>query len=123
VSVEELGKSGEHGLGPVAKAATIVDLGKSGMLDAYVTECEHFWNLSLFKISTVGGLRQMARQWLGISVVVLGVLAGHHGSAFAQVRNDFFDDTSFRIPGPGTLTLVGSGLAALAGLAWFRRRK
>ncbi len=65
----------------------------------------------------------MARQWLGISLVVLGVLAGYHGSAFAQARNDFADDTSFRIPEPGTLTLVGSGLAALAGLAWFRRRK
>jgi hypothetical protein len=77
-----------------------------------------------FKISTVGGLRQMARQWLGISLVVLGVLAGYHGSAFAQARtNDFSDDVSFRIPEPGTLTLVGSGLAALAGLAWFRRRK
>ena len=79
-----------------------------------------------FKISTVGGLRQMARQWLGISLVVLGVLAGYHGSAFAQARtNDFSfsDDVSFRIPEPGTLTLVGSGLAALAGLGWFRRRK
>ena len=66
----------------------------------------------------------MARQWLGISLVVLGVLAGYHGSAFAQAHtDDFSDDISHRIPEPGTLTLVGSGLAALAGLAWLRRRK
>jgi hypothetical protein len=63
----------------------------------------------------------MARQWLGISLAVLGILAEYHGLAFAQARtNDFAD---FTIPEPGTLTLVGSGLAALAGIAWFRRRK
>jgi hypothetical protein len=62
----------------------------------------------------------MARRWLGISLIALGVIAGHHGLAFAQ---PIFNDFTARIPEPGTLTLVGSGLAALAGIAWFRRRK
>jgi len=61
----------------------------------------------------------MARWSLEIALSVLGVLAMYHGSAFAQPIGDF----NFRIPEPGTLTLLGSGLAALAGIAWFRRRK
>jgi len=62
----------------------------------------------------------MARHWFGISLVVVGALAAYHGVAFAGPRPY---DLSVRIPEPGTLTLVGSGLAALAGIAWFRRRK
>jgi len=58
----------------------------------------------------------MARRSLEIALTVLGVLAVYHGTAFAGA--DFNS-----IPEPGTLTLLGSGLAALAGIAWFRRRK
>jgi hypothetical protein len=59
----------------------------------------------------------MARRSLEIALSVLGVLAVYHGSALAQP----FDFSP--IPEPGTLTLLGSGIAVLAGIAWFRRRK
>jgi len=63
----------------------------------------------------------MTRRALGVALAALSLVALYHGSAFAQIT-DFADDFIFRVPEPDTLTLFGSGLAALAGLAWFRRR-
>ena len=65
----------------------------------------------------------MARPWPGILLVVLGLLVEYHGWAFGQTRPTDFAGDFFLIPEPGTLTLLSSGLAALAGIAWFRRRK
>jgi hypothetical protein len=65
----------------------------------------------------------MAHRWLGIFLVVLGLLVEYHGWAFGQTRPTDFSGDLFSVPEPGTLTLLSSGLAALAGIAWFRRRK
>ncbi len=59
----------------------------------------------------------MTGRWLGLALFAMGMLLVFHGSAIAQ------PDLGRTIPEPGTLTLLGSGLAALAGIAWFRRRK
>jgi hypothetical protein len=54
-------------------------------------------------------------QLLRVGVIALGLLSVSHGTAFA--------DAAPTIPEPGTLTLVASGIAALGGINWLRRRK
>jgi len=63
----------------------------------------------------------MARRSLGNAFSLLGMLALYHGSAFAAA--DLPQDFIGQVPEPATLTLLGSGLAALAAIAWFRRRR
>jgi len=51
--------------------------------------------------------------------MALGLLGALHGIAFA----DASPDLAFTIPEPGTLTLLASGIVALGGVSWLRRRK
>jgi hypothetical protein len=57
-------------------------------------------------------------QFLRVGVIALGLLGAFHGIAFAGVG-----DASLRIPEPSTLTLLASGIAAVGGISWLRRRK
>ena len=59
-------------------------------------------------------------QLLRVGVMALGLLGAVHGIAFADAVGS---DLSVRIPEPGTLTLLASGVAALGGINWLRRRK
>ena len=56
-------------------------------------------------------------QLLRVGVIALGLLSVSRGIAFADASPDF------SIPEPGTLSLVVSGIAALGGISWLRRRK
>ena len=58
-------------------------------------------------------------QLLRVGVMALGLLGALHGIAFA----DASPDLAFTIPEPGTLTLLASGIVALGGVSWLRRRK
>ena len=51
------------------------------------------------------------------TLAVLGLVAA--STAYAAGGGD----GSIRIPFPGSLTLLSSGVAALAGVAWWLRRK
>ena len=57
-------------------------------------------------------------QWLRITLLLLGLIGVHAGTAFA----DFAPDLEL-VPEPGTLTLLASGAAVLGGVGWLRRRK
>jgi len=57
-------------------------------------------------------------QLLRVGVIALGLLGAFHGIAFAGPA-----DLALRIPEPGTLTLLASGIAAVGGISWLRRRK
>ena len=59
-------------------------------------------------------------QFLRVGVIALGLLGAFHGIAFADASPG---DASLRIPEPGTLTLLASGIAAVGGISWLRRRK
>jgi hypothetical protein len=61
-------------------------------------------------------------QFLRVGVIALGLLGAFHGIAFADASPSP-GDTSLRIPEPGTLTLLASGIAAVGGISWLRRRK
>jgi hypothetical protein len=59
-------------------------------------------------------------QFVRVGVIALGLLGAFHGIAFAGVSQG---DASLRIPEPSTLTLLASGIAAVGGISWLRRRK
>ena len=60
-------------------------------------------------------------QLLRVGVIALSLLGVLHGIAFAFDASP--PDLSLRIPEPGTLTLLASGIAAVGGISWLRRRK
>jgi hypothetical protein len=59
-------------------------------------------------------------QFLRVGVIALGLLGAFHGIAFADAVPG---DLVLKIPEPGTLTLLASGIAAVGGISWLRRRK
>ena len=60
-------------------------------------------------------------QFLRVAVIALGLLGAFHGIGFADAAPP--GDSSLRVPEPGTLTLLASGIAAVGGISWLRRRK
>ncbi len=58
---------------------------------------------------------------LRIALIVVGLLSAAPGIALADFSQPDLD--GFRVPEPGTLTLLASGAAALGGISWLRRRK
>ena len=62
-------------------------------------------------------------QLLRVGVIALGLVSVSHGIAFADASPDLAADFAVSIPEPGTLILIASGIAALGGINWLRRRK
>ena len=59
------------------------------------------------------------RQLVRISLIALALVTTYAGDALAAP----WTPPSVPIPEPGTLTLLASGVAALGGIGWLRRRK
>ncbi|HTY77496.1 MAG TPA: PEP-CTERM sorting domain-containing protein [Candidatus Bathyarchaeia archaeon] len=62
----------------------------------------------------------MHSQWLRVALLVAALVGLVPGFARADLDADL---DLVRVPEPATLTLLASGIVALGGIGWFRRRK
>ena len=62
------------------------------------------------------------RRALWIALTVVSLIGGTAGVVAAQTDADT-DADLVAVPEPGTLALLASGVAALGGIGWLRRKK